>query len=94
MQNETSSYELHSFSDASEKAYAVAIYIRVMLMESAKHIAKTRVAPVKKVSLPRLELCGAVLLSKLLNFTRKTPNVRCLCVDRLKNSLILASGTS
>lgn len=62
--------ELHGFSDASNMAFAAVVYLRVI--DSAGNIqvnlvgAKTRVAPVKQISIPRLELCGAVLLSKLL----------------------------
>ncbi|GFX07981.1 uncharacterized protein TNCV_1236621 [Trichonephila clavipes] len=60
--------ELHGFADASSLAYAAAIYcrqkhngkIKVQLL-----VSKTKVAPVKQVSIPRLELCGAHLLSKL-----------------------------
>ncbi|GFQ93962.1 uncharacterized protein TNCT_117201 [Trichonephila clavata] len=60
--------ELHGFADVSSLAYAAAIYsrqkhngkIKVQLL-----VSKTKVASVKQVSIPRLELCGSHLLSKL-----------------------------
>ncbi|KAJ8723413.1 hypothetical protein PYW08_003325 [Mythimna loreyi] len=62
--------ELHGFSDASKLAYAAVVYFRVVDQEGNVHIslvtAKTKVAPIKQVSIPRLELCGAVLLTKLI----------------------------
>ncbi|XP_026741350.1 uncharacterized protein LOC113503524 [Trichoplusia ni] len=62
--------ELHGFSDASKMAYAAVVYLRVVDKEGNVHIslvtAKTKVAPIKQVSIPRLELCGAVLLAKLM----------------------------
>lgn len=62
--------ELHGFSDASNAAYAAVVYLRVTNVEGNIHVslvtAKTKVAPIKQVSVPRLELCGAVLLAKLL----------------------------
>ncbi|GFW20917.1 uncharacterized protein TNCV_1714241 [Trichonephila clavipes] len=67
--------ELHGFADASSLAYAAAIYcrqkhngkIKVQLL-----VSKTKIAPLKQVSIPRLELCGAHLLSKLFKSVLRT----------------------
>ncbi|XP_075170485.1 uncharacterized protein LOC142242852 [Haematobia irritans] len=65
--------EIYGCCDAFESAYGAALYIRVELqdhkVETHLIAAKTRVAPIKKISLPRLELRGAVLLSKLASTT-------------------------
>ena len=64
------SIELHGFSDASEVAYGGVVYLRAIDSSQGVHVslvmAKTKVAPIKPLSLPRLELCGAVIVSRLL----------------------------
>ncbi|XP_075157157.1 uncharacterized protein LOC142230391 [Haematobia irritans] len=66
--------QMHVFVDASEKAYGAAIYIRSKLPNKtiiARLLcAKSRVAPLQKVSLPRLELCAALLGAELANKTK------------------------
>ena len=66
--------ELHAFGDASEVAYATAIYIRVVPKEGKAStslvISKARVAPVRKISLPRLELMAAVITARLCIYVK------------------------
>ncbi|XP_023223405.1 uncharacterized protein LOC111624721 [Centruroides sculpturatus] len=62
--------QLHGFADASERAYAAVVYSRQRIQgEIVIKIlcAKTKVAPLKVVTLPRLELCAIQLLAKLMH---------------------------
>ncbi|XP_025192697.1 uncharacterized protein LOC112592764, partial [Melanaphis sacchari] len=61
------SYILCGFCDASEKGYAAVVYLRVTDPSGDASIyllgAKTKLAPMKTMTIPRLELSGAVLLA-------------------------------
>ena len=61
------SCELHGFADASKLAYAGVVYLRVLGEKPTVYLlgSKTKVAPVKTLSIPRLELCAAQLMTKL-----------------------------
>jgi len=63
------SIEMHGFSDSSQEVYCGVIYLRI-ITKTAIHsnflCAKSKVAPIKQISIPRLELLGCELLSKLI----------------------------
>lgn len=76
---QTKKFELHGFSDASESAYSAVVYARNVNRDGSIQVtllvSKTRVAPIKPVTLPRLELCGLVLLANLMATVQKALNV-------------------
>ena len=90
-------FQLHLFCEASEKTFASAAYIRIEEENNNARchllMAKSRVAPLKSITLPRLELQGAVMAVRMketlimeldLNFqdtffwTDSTLNLKCI----------------
>lgn len=72
--------ELHCFADASEKAYAACIYVR-SIDAAGQSLArllcsKSRVAPLKTVSLPRLELCACLLVAELFKSVSEVNSIQ------------------
>ncbi|XP_045455511.1 uncharacterized protein LOC123665220 [Melitaea cinxia] len=63
--------ELHIFCDASSVAYGACVFVRTINRDSSVTVrlycSKGKVAPLKPVSIPRLELCGALLGARLYN---------------------------
>ncbi|XP_070855575.1 uncharacterized protein [Drosophila suzukii] len=61
--------QLHAFCDGSTHAYAAAVYMRIPQPDSSFYTtlitAKSKISPTKPLTIPRTELCGAVLATKL-----------------------------
>ncbi|XP_018405645.1 PREDICTED: uncharacterized protein LOC108781997 [Cyphomyrmex costatus] len=69
-------YSMFGFCDASEHAYGACVYIPSVSPSSQETTvkllcAKARVAPLKRQSIPRLELCSALLLAKLIDNVKR-----------------------
>lgn len=73
---EATSVELHTFTDAGEDDYAAVCYIRVVYgsqYDVTIVAGKSKVAPLKPISIPRLELQAAVVGVRLAN---KVANIK------------------
>ena len=70
------SIELHGLSDASAQAYGAVVYLRAVYedesISSTIVASKTRVAPMKVQTIPRLELLAALILIRLVDTLKKS----------------------
>lgn len=67
--------ELHVFGDASEVAYGAVAYMKTYDVKEESEVSlmycKSKVAPIKKVTLPRLELLAAALAASMLKYIKE-----------------------
>ena len=74
--------ELHSFSDASIGRYGQCSYVRMVNDQQKVHcsqlMAKSRVTPLRPVTVPRLELTAAVVSTKISAFLQKELKYGCV----------------
>ena len=72
--SDVSGLESHVFADASTKGYGCVTYLRYRLPDGSFDVtfvmARARVAPVKTVTLPRLELLGCLLAARMAHHVR------------------------
>ncbi|XP_055711552.1 uncharacterized protein LOC129806804 [Phlebotomus papatasi] len=89
----THTTQLIAFSDASIKGYAACIYIRTVTPDGEESCrllcAKSRVAPIKQVTIPRLELCGAVLAVKLIRVVQQSLTCKIDSIHAYTDSMIV-----
>nr|CAI5851512.1 unnamed protein product [Callosobruchus analis] len=71
--------ELHGFCDASTKAYGAVVYLRSVDVSGNIQVtllcSKSKVAPIKMLTTPRLELCGALVLAQLVSKVKEALNI-------------------
>ena len=66
---------LHTFSDASSTGYGVSCYLRQINERGEIHVSlvvgKSRVSPLKPITIPRLELTAATVAAKVAHMVKK-----------------------
>ena len=71
--------QLHSYCDASQAAYGAVVNLRLLHEDSTVSVSlvttKTKVTLLNGSTIPRLELCGALLLARLICRTGKDVNI-------------------
>ncbi|GFU11105.1 DUF1758 domain-containing protein [Trichonephila clavipes] len=87
--------ELHGFSDASQSAYRAVVYCKSITSDKKMlaHLiaSKSRVAPTKQTTIPRLELCAAVLLAKLVHSVKQALKLNVTNTFLWSDSMIVLS---
>ncbi|KRZ54428.1 hypothetical protein T02_13454 [Trichinella nativa] len=78
--------DLHGFADASGSAYGAVLYLRLVHRNGKVEVrflaAKSKVAPIKKLSLPRLELMAALLCARFVAYVKRKADLpirSCFC---------------
>lgn len=81
---------MYGFCDASVSAYGACVYVKAGNEERAARLlcSKSRVAPLKTVSIPRLELCSALLLARLLEQVRRACKVNFYSIRAFTDSMV------
>ncbi|XP_063994291.1 uncharacterized protein LOC135171590 [Diachasmimorpha longicaudata] len=87
--------EIHGFSDASLLAMSAVVYLKVTSADGVSislAVAKTKVAPLKKLTIPRLELNAAVILAKLARYVIDQLNLGTVMVHLWTDSAVALAG--
>lgn len=86
-------FEVHGFCDASQEAYGACVYLRSEGQDGVWHAhmlcAKSRVAPLKGETIPRLELNGALCLAKLVKKVSESWNIDCRSCRLWTDSMVV-----
>lgn len=73
-------YQLHIFCDASKNAYSTVAYLRTKQPGGRIVVnifmAKSKVTPRKQVTIPRLELCAALLSTRMFEYLQHHANLK------------------
>ncbi|XP_055645555.1 uncharacterized protein LOC129782211 [Toxorhynchites rutilus septentrionalis] len=85
--------QLHCFTDASELAFGACIYARTVKANGQVKVillaAKSRVAPLQKRSIPRLELCAAQLGARLSSRVTTALNMKAVPIFYWTDSMVV-----
>jgi hypothetical protein len=89
----TSDAQLHLFSDGSELGYGACAYLRLVDTEGKVNCSlvfgKSRLAPLKQTTIPRLELSGVVVACRLYEIIRDELEIKLNSVTFWTDSMIV-----